>query len=129
MLSRKVVSPQKCKEHLCCFLHKNARNICVAICFGFRKNIFILTGLFVNTATRAPSVHTGQVPGKGSLAPLQVKLSKSSERLQDNWSNGVSRTSLLGNSKVKGHTLFCIYVITNCQIPEIILVCLMDISC
>ena len=28
------------------FLYKNARNICVAICFGFRKNIFILTGLY-----------------------------------------------------------------------------------
>ena len=27
------------------FLHKNARNICAAICAGFRKNIFILTGL------------------------------------------------------------------------------------
>ena len=25
------------------FLYKNARNICVAICFGFCKNIFILT--------------------------------------------------------------------------------------
>ena len=27
------------------FLYKNARNICVAICFGFSKNMFILTGL------------------------------------------------------------------------------------
>ena len=27
------------------FLHKNARNICVAICFGFCKIIVILTGL------------------------------------------------------------------------------------
>ena len=28
------------------FLHRNARNICVAICGGFAKNIANFTGLF-----------------------------------------------------------------------------------
>ena len=39
MLSRKVVN------------HENSRNICVAICFGFRKNICILTGLIGHELT------------------------------------------------------------------------------
>ena len=33
-------------------------------------------------------VHAGHTPGQGSFAPLQVKLSRSGEHLQDHWSSG-----------------------------------------
>ena len=44
--------------------------------------------LFLNPATCAPGVYTGRTPGQGSLAPVQVKLSRSGERLQDHLSSG-----------------------------------------
>ena len=48
------------------------------------------TILVFNPSTCSPGVHTDHTPGQGSLAPLQVKLSRSGERLQlqDPWSSG-----------------------------------------
>ena len=50
---------------------------------------------FLNSATHAPGVQTGQAPEPGSLAPLQIKLSRLGERLQDHWSSGLCFTIFL----------------------------------
>ena len=60
--------------------------------------------LFINPATCAPGVHTGHTRGQGSLAPFQVKLSRSGERLQDHWSSGYQRGHLTAQTKNNDHS-------------------------
>ena len=47
----------------------------------------VYIAMFSNPLYKSPGVHTGQAPGQGSLAPLQVI--KSGERLQDHRSSGI----------------------------------------